>query len=152
RRAALTVVKLCDRYLEAADKGLIGGKRGLPKKASTIREDRSRVARHIVPLLGRRLVRDLTHADVARFIRDVTVGKTAKVEKTEKRRGKAIVKGGRGIATRTAGLLGGILSFAVSEGVITTNPATGVRKPAYRSRNARLSPEDYRALGAALDR
>ncbi|WP_338664110.1 tyrosine-type recombinase/integrase [Pararoseomonas sp. SCSIO 73927] len=60
---------------------------------------------------------DLTLADVNRFIRDVTGGKTALVEKTERRRGKSIVEGGKGAAARTVGLLGGILSFAVSEGV-----------------------------------
>ena len=96
-------------------------------------------------------VRDLTPVDIARFIRDVMAGKTAVVEKSPKLRGKAVVTGGRGAAARSAGLLGGILSFAVSEGVIAANPAVGVKRPASTARTARLSPADYRALGLALE-
>jgi integrase len=150
RRASMTVAELCDRYLKAAEGGGINGKRGQPKKASTLEIDRSRIRSHIVPLLGRRLVREITHADVARFIRDVSAGKTATNRKSDKLRGRTVVRGGRGAATRTAGLLGGILSFAVSEGVIPVNPALGVPKPADGKRTVRLSADDYRALGAAL--
>jgi hypothetical protein len=39
-------------------------------------------------------VRDLTPVDIARFIRDVTEGKTAKTAKTTKVRGKSIVHRG----------------------------------------------------------
>lgn len=150
RRTSMTVRELCDDYLAAAERGLISGKRGLPKKASTLATDRGRIESHVVPLLGRKLVRDLTKADVARFIASVTTGKTAKVEKSGKLRGVSRVTGGRGTAARTAGLLGSILSFAVVHGVIETNPVAGVKVPAYETRTRRLSPEDYRALGKAL--
>jgi hypothetical protein len=40
-RAAVTVRQLCGAYLEAAEKGLILGKRGWPKKRSTLYTDRS---------------------------------------------------------------------------------------------------------------
>lgn len=151
QRQAMTVAELCQRYRDAAEKGLILGKRGGPKKPMTLRYDIARMENHVIPLLGRRRVRDLTHADIAKFIRDVASAKTAgEPEKTDKLRGKRIVRGGRGVATRTAGMLGGILSFAVSEGVITTNPAHGVRKPAYERRRDRLDAEGFRALGAAL--
>ena len=149
-RAAMTVSELCDSYLEAAEKGLILGKRGLAKKASTLYVDRGRIDRHIKPLIGKRPVRDLTTADISRFMRDVTTGKTAAVETTGKLRGKAIVQGGAGTAARTVGLLGGILSFAVSDGVIQHNPVRGVRRPADRKRTRRLTPEEYQALGKAL--
>ena len=66
-------------------------------------------------------------------------------------RGRAIVRGGRGTATRTVGLLGGILSFAVSEGVRSDNPVREVERYAYRKRKVVLTPEQYRALGAALE-
>ncbi|ESR25177.1 tyrosine-type recombinase/integrase [Lutibaculum baratangense] len=150
RRKSLTVSQLCDNYLQAAERGLIMGKGGKAKKASTLYTDRGRIDRHIRPLLGNKLVRDMTQADVARFIRDVASGKTAVVEKTDRKRGKAIVEGGTGTAARTAGLLGGILSFAVSEGVIPFNPATGVKRPADNRRQRRLTADEYKALGKAL--
>jgi integrase len=150
RRAAITVQELCNRYLQAAEKGLILGKRGSGKKASTMLRDRSRIDRHILPLLANRKVIDLTRADVTRFMRDVAAGKTALVEKTDKLRGKSIVEGGAGTAARTMGLLGGILSFAVSEGMIEYNPVHGVRRPADQHKTARLDPAAYRRLGYAL--
>lgn len=151
RRRSMTVAQLCDQYLELANKGLILGKGGRAKKASTLATDHGRVERHIKPLLGRKLVVDLKQADIARFIRDVTAGKTAVVEKSDKKRGKAIVEGGAGTASRTAGLLGGILTHAVSEGIIEFNPARGVKRPADNKKERRLAPAEYRALRKALD-
>ena len=150
RRASLTMKDLCATYLAAAEQGLILGKGGRAKKTSTLDTDKGRVARHIVPLLGRKLVTDIAPADINRFIRDVASGKTAVVERTAKPRGKAVVDGGAGTATRTAGLLGGILSFAVSEGIIPHNPARGVKRPADGRRTRRLTTDEYRALGDAL--
>ena len=40
RRSSLTVAELCENYFEAADKGLVIGRAGRPKKASTIVMDR----------------------------------------------------------------------------------------------------------------
>jgi integrase len=149
-RTAETVEQLCRRYLDAAEKNLVLGKRGRPKKASTLATDRGRIDRHIIPLLGKKKVRELTSADVARFIRDVTQGKTAADERTGPY-GRAIVKGGAGTAARTAGLLSGIMAFAVQEGIRPDNPCHGVRKPAAGTRERRLDPDDYRALGEALN-
>jgi integrase len=148
-RNAMTVRQLCQAYLEAVEKGLILGKGKRPKKQSTLCTDRGRIDRHILPLLGSRRVRDLTPPDVVRFMRDVTAGKTADDVKTGFR-GRAIVKGGAGTASRTVGLLGGILSFAVSEGVIPMNPVRGVKRPADNRRETRLTAEQYHALGGAL--
>src|SRR5262249_8003944 len=102
---AITVKELCTRYLEDAENGLVLGKGERPKKASTIYVDKSRIRRHIVPLLGTRRVRDLTPSDINRFIRDVMSGKTKADVKTKKR-GRAIVRGGpgnRGTWGRSAG-------------------------------------------------
>lgn len=153
-RKAMNVRQLCETYLDALDRGLILGKGGRPKRSSTIYTDRGRIARHILPLLGSKLVQDLQSSDIHRFIRDVSSGKTAVIEKTATLRGKAIVKGGAGTATRTAGLLGSLLSFAVSEGIIGLNPAIGVKRPADNRRSRRLSAEEYVRMGkvlAALD-
>lgn len=150
RRKSITVSELCDKYLAAAKKGLIIGKGGRPKKQSTLDTDGGRIERHIKPLLGTKLVIDLKASDISRFIRDVTVGKTAKVEKTKKLRGKAVVEGGAGTASRTTGLLGGILSYAVSDGIITSNPVHGVKRPADNKKERRLFADEYKALGAVL--
>lgn len=148
-RAALTVADLCTSYLAAAESGLVMGKGGAPKKSSTLYVDRGRIERHVLPLLGKRLVKDLQASDIARFVRDVQSGKTAAVVKTGLR-GKAVVEGGPGTAARTVGLLGGILSYAVGEGIIPANPATGVKRPADKRRTRRLSVEEYEALGRCL--
>lgn len=151
RRKATTVAELCDLYLKAAEEPVNTlGKKNRSKKASTLATDRGRIERHIKPLLGQRSVRDLLPTDMTRFLRDVAAGKTAAVTKTEKLRGKAVVTGGAGTAARTLGLLGGILTFAVAEGIIPQNPAIGVKRPAYKKRERFLSPEEYGALGAAL--
>jgi integrase len=148
-RQAVTVRQLCQLYLEAANKGLILGKRGRPKAAATLYVDRGRIARHILPLLGNRIVRELAAPDITRFMRDVAAAKTKSDVKTCVR-GRAIVRGGSGTATRTVGLLGGILSFAVSEGMIAANPARGVKRPADQRREIRLTDAEYGTLGAAL--
>jgi integrase len=148
-RNAATVRQLCCDYLAAADKGLVLGKRRRPKKASTMVGDRGRIERHILPLLGNRRVRDLTTPDIVRFMRDVAAGKTAADVKTGFR-GRAIVEGGAGAASRAVGLLGGILSFAVSEGIIAVNPVRGVTRPADNRREIRLTADQYKLLGDAL--
>jgi integrase len=85
-------------------------------------------------------------------MRDVSAGRTALVERTNKPRGKSIVEGGRGVAARTVGMLGGILSFAVSEGIIAANPVHGVKRPADQRKTTRLTPDTYRTLGQAIER
>ena len=51
-RGAMTVADLCRDYLVAAEKGLVLGKGKRPKSETTLTSDRSRIASHIVPLLG----------------------------------------------------------------------------------------------------
>lgn len=149
RRKSLTVAQLCANYLAEAEKGLVLGRGGKAKKASSLIGDRGRVEHHIVPLLGNRLVQDLTRVDVQRLIRDVQAGRTAKSSQIEGRR-LVSVTGGAGAAARAAGLLGGILSHAINEGIISSNPAHGVKRPADKKRDRRLSPEEFGALGRVL--
>ena len=90
-------------------------------------------------------------ADVAQFIRDVTTGKTATVERT-KARGKAVVTGGAGTAARAVSFLGAILSFAVNEGIVETNVARGVKRKADEKRTRRLTEDEYRNCGPSHPR
>ena len=149
-RKALTVKELCNLYLADLQAGLILGKGGHPKKPGTIASDLGRIHRHIVPLLGSRRVRDLTKADITRAMKDIMAGKTRVTVMTKNLRGKSVVRGGAGTATRTIGLLGGILTYAVEAGIIETNPAHGVRRPKDNVRARRLSEAEYRVLGDLL--
>ncbi|MCB1469757.1 MAG: tyrosine-type recombinase/integrase, partial [Rhizobiaceae bacterium] len=99
---------------------------------------------------GNRRVKDLVKADIAKVLKDIMAGKTRVSVKTKKLRGKAIVRGGVGTATRTVGLLGGILTYAMEAGIITMNPAHGIRKPKDNVRGRRLTEAEYRILGEML--
>jgi integrase len=149
-RAALSVSELCTEYLAKAENGEIITRRRRPKKVSTLATDRGRIERHIKPLLGHRAVKELTAADIRDFLRAVTAGKTAADVRTRSR-GRAIVTGGKGTAARTVGLLGGILSYAVEQAYIGSNPVTGVRRPADERRIVNVDRGQFRALGRALE-
>ncbi|KRE20860.1 hypothetical protein ASE66_08520 [Bosea sp. Root483D1] len=148
-KAAKTVAELCDLYLAEAELGNIISKLGTPKKSSTLISDRGRIARHIKPLLGKKLVRDIGRGDIERFLRDVASGKTAVDVKT-KRHGRAIVTGGKGTATRTVRLLGGIFSYAIRLGMRADNPTHGVAKYADKQGARFLGTAELEKFGAAL--
>jgi integrase len=145
-------INVSGSMLEAEESILRGvnGKGNRPKKASTLYVDRGRINRHIVPLLGKKRVQTLKSKDINRFVEEVASGKTATIQKTGKKRGKSIVTGGLGTAARTVGLLSGILTYAVNQGVIEKNPAHGVPKPADGVKKRRLSDDEYRLLGKIL--
>jgi integrase len=148
-RKAQTISELCDLYLADAEVGRLMTRRRAPKKVSTLATDRGRILRHIKPLLGRRTVGAVTREDVEAFMLDVAVGKTASRTKT-KPRGLARVRGGRGTATRTVGLLGAIFAYAVRHRMRTDNPVRGVTRFADGKRKRRLSEDEYKAFGDAL--
>jgi hypothetical protein len=50
-RKAITVSELCDNYLGAAETGLVTTRFRQPKRASTVKIDEGRIARHIKPLM-----------------------------------------------------------------------------------------------------
>lgn len=146
---AITMKELCTRYLADCESGLVPGKGGRPKKPSTLYIDRNRIKRHILPLLGNRRVKDIGPPDIAKFLRDVAAGKTRADVRTRKR-GRAIVRGGIGTGARGVGLLGGIFTYAMREGVIEKNPVAGFKKPKDRVRDRRLTEREYRTLGKLL--
>jgi len=144
-KTALTVAQACDQYLEAG-KGRI--------KAGTLAMDKSRIERHVKPLLGARTVASLTPADMEKFLRDVTAGKTA----TKPNKGKVdgrralggLTTGGAGVASRTLGMLGTILERSVRDGILPKNPVRGVARPRDRERKPAFAFETLVAVGAAM--
>jgi integrase len=152
RRQAATVAELCDLYLADAEAGRLLTRRGLAKKPSTITTDKSRIERHIKPLLGTMRVSAVTRADVERFMHDVAEGETAQRVKLAKARALSNVRGGKGAASRTVGLLGAIFAYAERKRLITQNPVRGVIRYADGKRERRLSDAEYAALGQGLAR
>ncbi len=112
--------------------------------------DISRSHAHIIPLVGTRRVKDFTQADAVQLMREIMAGKSRRIQKTQKLRGKSIIRGGAGTAARRLGLLGGIFSYAIEFGVIEHNPAHDLKRPKDNVRQRRLSQCEYRLLGEML--
>ena len=148
---AISMKELCELYMNDLRNGLILGKGGRPKKQSTVDIDLGRIERHVIPLLGSRRVKDVTKAILTKVMRDIMAGKTRAFIKTNKLRGRANVRGGPGTASRTLGLIGGILTYAVDLGVIDSNPAHGIKRPKDNVRSRRLNDGEYRILGQMLN-
>jgi len=140
-RVAITVAELCAEYL-AEGCG--------HKKPSTMATDKGSIARHIIPLLGSKKVKDVTKIDVQRFATSVAKGDTAVDEKTKKH-GRARVTGGQGAANRTVRLLGGIFTFAIDRGYTDKNPRVGVKEARPDRKCERfLSTDELSRLGDTL--
>lgn len=136
-RRAITMTELCDLYLADAE-GRV--------KASTLAMDRSRIERHVKPLIGTRRVPSITSDDIEELQRDIEAGRSAKA-----RDGRGgVTTGGKGVASRTVGMVGTILEFAKRKKIIAANPARGVhRTPDGRQRRF-LSLEEIGRLGKAM--
>ncbi len=140
-RQDITLSALCDRYLAegCAD-----------KKASTLATDRSNISRHIKPLLGTLPIRQVERVDIERFQRNVAAG-VSKADVKTRKRGRAIVTGGKGTAARAVAVLGAIFTFAQKHGLRTNNPVRGVVLFKGEKRERFLTASEFSALGKALD-
>lgn len=146
-RKGMTVAEMCDWYLAEARAGNILGRKNRPIKASSLDMDESRIKTHIKPLLGKRVVRHLTIADVEQMQADVKNGKTAK-PRTGGRGGKAA--GGAGVAGRCVGTLQAIIGHAKHKGLLAEHPTRGAKKLATKKKDRRLSAAEIEALGMAM--
>jgi len=138
----LTISELCDLYLKEGC---------TTKKPSTLATDRGRIERHIKPILGHRRVRQVSRGDVQRLLQDVADGRTATDQKTGFR-GRAVVTGGKGVATKTVALLSAIFNFAIDRGHCAENPAKGVKTFKTKNSERFLSAEELSRLGEALSK
>jgi len=136
-RRSITVAELCDLYAADAE-GRI--------KASTLKMDRSRIERHVKPLIGRHTVRSLTADDVAKLQTDIVNGKTAK-ERTGR---GGVTTGGKGVASRTIGMLGTILEFARKRKIVAENVARDVDKLPDGKQERFLTATEIGTLGATM--
>jgi integrase len=138
-----TVAELGQRYLDEY---------AIPhKKPSGIAQDRRNLQNHVLPLMGRLRVTTVERADVARAMREVAAGKTAKDEKT-KHQGRRIVRGGEIVANRVQALLSKMFTLAEDwklrpEG---SNPCRGVKRYAEHKVERFLSADELARLGTAL--
>jgi integrase len=148
RRKDLSVSELCDLYMAQP---IIITRKGTAKKASSLATDRSNIERHIKVLLGSRRVRTLSRDDVEQFQKDVAAGKTKADIKTKKQ-GRAVVKGGKGTAARSVAVLEAVMTFAVSKGLRTGNPVTGVVLFKNNRRERFLRVDGFASVGDGLRR
>jgi integrase len=150
KRNAATVAELCDLYLADAEAGRVLKRSGVPKKVTTLSVDKGRIERHIKPLIGRLAVASVTREDIERLLHDIADGKSKAKIKT-KPRGLAVIKGGKTAANRVVGLLGAIFTYAVRRHMRVDNPVHGSQRFADALRERRLSDDEYKALGKALE-
>lgn len=141
------VSALCDWYLEEARAGRILGRRNRPIKASTLDGDEGRINVHIKPLIGNRVAKHLTIADVEKMQNDILIGETAKPRKGG--RGNN-AKGGAGVASRCVSTLQSILGHAHHLSLLDVHPTRGARKLAGNKRKRRLSSAEIILLGKAM--
>ena len=141
-RAELTVSQLCDQYMEDGTG---------TKKPSTLRSDQARIDCHIKPLLGDLRVSKVSGSDIEKFMRDVAKGKTAAKIEGKRKRTDSMARGGKGTASRTVGLLGGIFTYAIKLKMRQDNPVHGVERYKDRQSQRYLNAVELGRLGEALN-
>lgn len=146
-RKEMTVTELCDWYLTEARAGRILGRKNRPIKESSLAMDESRIKTHIKPLIGKRIARHLTIADVEAMQDDVKNHKTQK-NRSGGRGGKAT--GGPGVAARCLGTVQAILGHAKHKGLLSEHPTKGAKKLAGNKKTRRLSVAEIETLGKAM--
>ena len=135
-----TVSALCDLYI----------KEGCSTKSpNTVATDRGRIERHIKPLLGSRRLKSVTPASIEMMMSDVASGKTKADIKTGFR-GRAIVSGGKGTASKCVALISAIFNFAIKRELILENPAKGISKYKDNKRERFLTSEEFKRLGETM--
>lgn len=151
KRGEMLISQLRDLYEERGCVIQRGKRIGEPMKPLTKQYTLARIDHHIVPLLGRKRIGDVSIADVEQFARDVASGKTAKDEKVGRRK-RIIVRGGEGAARKAIRDLSAMYSFAMRHELTDRSPVdkAAVRKTD-NQRERFLTLEEVKALGEAFD-
>jgi hypothetical protein len=118
-RDAETFEQLVDAYR--------GSDTWLKKAPSTWAVESGLIARHLLPLLGNRLAREITRRDMEKAFRDIRDGRTAIDKPSDKPRGRVRVTGGAGTARRTLKLAVAIFAFGLHQGLIPSNSCVGIK-------------------------
>ncbi len=130
-----TVKELFERYF-------VEGRIDKPlKRDSSWKVDRTNFNRHIGPLIGKRIARELTVSDLSQWQAQVAAGKTSLDVKTKKQ-GRAIVTGGTGAAARSMRTLSAMLSWAVRKELLDQNLATKIQKYRDQQRERALTDDE----------
>lgn len=136
-----TMKDLCERFLtDYAEEH---------KKPSSINMDRKNIQNHILPLLGKKFVSDITLTDIDRFKRAVKDGKTARPMPDNGNGGKPVT-GGTGAANRCLSLLSKAFNLSILWGMRTTNPVQHVQKYKEKKIERFLSEKEFMALANAI--
>lgn len=121
------------------------------KRESSWSTDESRLKRHVLPLIGKMRITDLSRRDIERMAMKISAGGTAKDEKTG-RRGRAIMRGGPLVAAGCITTLSAMLNWAKARQLIAENPALGIKKAQPARRERFLSTAEARTLLATLSK
>ncbi|WP_424982060.1 tyrosine-type recombinase/integrase [Maritalea sp. S77] len=141
-RQAETVNQLAQRYLKDYAE--------IHKKPRSIQTDKANIENHVIPLIGKMKVKDVTRADIERLKLDIREGKTAR-KLSAKPRGRRQIRGGEGIANRVLALLSKMFGCAIDWNLRTDNPAMGIKKFRENKKDRFLSEAEIGRLLEALD-
>ena len=121
------------------------------KRASSWEADTRKLRLHIIPLLGKKEISQVTRADIEDAQHQIALGATARDVRT-KTRGRSIVKGGPGIARSSVQSLSACFSWAVDREILEENPCLRVKKTKSRKLERCLSEDEaarlYKTLSA----
>jgi integrase len=139
----LTVAQLCERYL--AD----GPSFKPNKRNSSWITDRSNIERHVIPLLGHCHAAGLSEVDVVMFVAKVVGGESRRDVRTGPR-GRSIVRGGKGTASRVLAVLRAVFNFGIRLALVQTNPVKNLKAPKGKAPGRFLLDKEWARLGAAM--
>jgi len=140
-RAEINISTLCEKYLAEGCR---------TKRPSTVKSDVGRIRNHIMPLLGRKKVSELSKGDVERMMVEIASSKTARDVKTGKQ-GRSIVRGGEVVANRTMRLLSSIYTFAINElKMKVENPCKGIKPYRESAREVFLTSDEIARVAEIL--